>query len=54
MNYKTITETNNFIVLDYYKRYNEVHEAPVSYQTEAGLEKEFIQDLCNQGYQYLP
>ncbi len=52
--YKPIAETNNFIVLDKYKKYNELHETPPSYQTEAGLEKEFIEDLCNQGYEYLP
>jgi type I restriction enzyme R subunit len=52
--YKPIAESNNFIVLDKYLKYSEVHEAPVSYQTEASLEKEFVQDLCNQGYEYLP
>ena len=52
--YTPITETNNFIVLDKYKKYNEVHEPAASYQSEAGLEKEFIEDLCNQGYEYLP
>ncbi|MEA3504190.1 MAG: type I restriction endonuclease subunit R [Bacteroidota bacterium] len=52
--YNTITESNNFIVLDKYKKHNEVNEAPVGYQSEASLEKEFIQDLCNQGYEYLP
>lgn len=48
--YKTIAESNNFIVLDKYTKYSEVHEAPVSYQTESALEREFIQDLTNQGY----
>ena len=52
--YSTIAESNNFIVLDKYKKYNEVHEAPISYQSEASLENEFIQDLCDQGYEYLP
>lgn len=52
--YKPIAESNNFIVLDKFKKYNEVNEAPASYQTEAGLEKEFIQDLCSQGYEHLP
>lgn len=50
--YNTIAETNNFIVLDTYTKYSEVNEAPVAYQTEAALEKEFIQDLVNQGYEY--
>lgn len=49
--YKTIAELNNFIVLDKYTKYSEVNEAPAVYQTEAALEKEFIQDLINQGYE---
>jgi type I restriction enzyme R subunit len=49
--YKTIAESNNFIVLDKYTKYFEVNEAPAVYQTEAALEKEFIQDLINQGYE---
>lgn len=49
--YKTIAESNNFIVLDKYTKYLEVNEAPAFYQTEAALEKEFIQDLVNQGYE---
>ena len=49
--YKTIAESNNFIVLDNFTRYNEVNEAPAAYQTEAALEREFIQDLINQGYE---
>lgn len=49
--YKTIAESNNFIVLDKYTKYFEVNEPPAVYQTEAALEKEFIQDLINQGYE---
>ncbi len=49
--YKTIAESNNFIVLDKFTKYYEVNEAPTVYQTEAALEKEFIQDLINQGYE---
>jgi type I restriction enzyme R subunit len=49
--YKTIAESNNFIVLDKFTKYSEVNEAPAVYQTEAALEKEFIQDLINQGYE---
>ena len=49
--YKTIAESNNFIVLDNFTKYFEVNEAPAVYQTEAALEKEFIQDLINQGYE---
>jgi type I restriction enzyme, R subunit len=49
--YKPIAESNNFIVLDKYTKYSEVNEAPAIYQTEAALEKEFIEDLINQGYE---
>ena len=49
--YKTIAESNNFIVLDKYTKYSEVNEPPAVYQTEAALEKEFIQDLINQGFE---
>jgi len=49
--FKTIAESNNFIVLDKYTKYSEVNEPPAVYQTEAALEKEFIQDLINQGYE---
>lgn len=52
--YKTIAESNNFIVLDKYTKYSEVNDAPVAYQTESDLEWEFIQDLKNQGYEHLP
>ena len=46
-----IAETNRFIVLDKYVR---AWEAADSYQSEADLESELIQDLRNQGYEYLP
>lgn len=49
--YKTIAESKNFIVLDKFTKYYEVNEAPAVYQTEASLEREFIQDLMNQGYE---
>lgn len=49
--FKTIAESNNFIVLDKYTKCSEVNEPPAVYQTEAALEKEFIQDLINQGYE---
>lgn len=52
--YSTIAESNNFIVLDDYTKYNELHEPSVTYQSEASLESEFIQDLVNQGYEYRP
>ena len=50
--YNTIAESNNFIVLDAYTKYNELHEPSVVYQSEASLEREFIKDLVNQGYEY--
>jgi len=49
--YKTIAESNNFIVLDHYSKEWKVAD---SYQSEGDLEREFIQDLVNQGYEYLP
>lgn len=51
MNYKTIAESNNFIVLDKFTKYNEANEASVAYQTEAALEHEFVRDLIQQGYE---
>ena len=50
-NYKTIAESKNFIVLDQYTREWAVAE---SYQSEDALEREFVQDLENQGYTYSP
>lgn len=47
--YKTIAESNNFIVLDKYTREWKVAE---SYQSESDLERELIQDLLNQGYEF--
>ena len=49
--YKPIVESNRFIVLDKYTQEWEVSER---YQSEADLERELIQDLTNQGYEYLP
>lgn len=46
-----IAETNRFIVLDKYVR---AWEAANSYQSETDLERELIQDLHDQGYEYLP
>jgi type I restriction enzyme R subunit len=48
--YKTIAETKKFIVLDKYDKCPRVCEG---YQSEADLEREFIQDLINLGYEYL-
>lgn len=52
--YNTIAESNNFIILDEYDKSYVACEPSVGYQTEASLEREFIQDLQNQGYEYLP
>jgi type I restriction enzyme R subunit len=49
--YKTIAESNNFIILDKYTR---IDQQGTGYQTESDLERELIQDLKNQGYEYLP
>ena len=38
--YKTIAESNHFIVLDQYKKF--VEEPHAGYQTEGSLEREFI------------
>jgi len=46
-----IAESNKFIVLDKYTNEGRVAE---SYQSEGDLEREFIQDLQNQGYEFLP
>ena len=48
--YKTIAESNNFIVLD---KYTKIDQHGGGYQSEAELEREFIEDLTNQGYEYL-
>ena len=48
--YTTIAESNNFIVLEQYTKDWQVAE---SYQSEGDLEREFIQDLVSQGYEYL-
>ncbi|MFS7001702.1 HsdR family type I site-specific deoxyribonuclease [Carnobacterium maltaromaticum] len=48
--FKPIAESNNFIVLD---KYTKIDSQVSSYQTEADLERELIQDLVNQGYEHL-
>lgn len=48
--YKTIAESNNFIVLD---KYNKEWQVKESYQSEADLERELVEDLQNQGYEYV-
>lgn len=49
--FKPIAESKNFIVLD---KYSPEWTVADSYQSESDLEREFIQDLQNQGYEYLP
>ena len=49
--YKTIAESKNFIVLD---KYTAEWKAAEGYQTEEALECELIQDLVNQGYEFVP
>ena len=49
--YKTIAESRNFIVLD---KYTPEWKAAEGYQTEDALERELIQDLVNQGYEFAP
>ena len=48
---KPIAESSNFIILDKYRNEWRVAE---SYQSEGDLEREFIQDMVKQGYEYLP
>ncbi|MCU6435354.1 type I restriction endonuclease subunit R [Undibacterium sp. Jales W-56] len=48
---KPIAESNSFIVLDKYTKEWQVND---SYQSEDALEREFIQDLQNQGYEFQP
>ena len=48
---KPIAESKNFIVLD---KYTKEWDAAEQYQSEDDLERELIQDLINQGYEFLP
>jgi len=48
MNYNTIAETQNYIVLD---EYENIPQSNGNYQSEAALECELIQDLISQGYE---
>ena len=49
--YKPIAESNNFIILE---RYTPEWTVAESYQSENDLERELINDLRNQGYEYRP
>ncbi len=46
----TIAESNNYIVLD---KYIKAKQTSDSYQSESDLERELIQDLRNQGYEFI-
>ncbi len=48
---KPIVELNHFIVLD---KFEKKGDEAKGYQSERDLERELIQDLENQGYEYLP
>ncbi|WP_380057456.1 type I restriction endonuclease subunit R [Falsihalocynthiibacter sp. SS001] len=48
---KTIAETKNFIVLD---KYTKEWDAADRYQSEDDLERELVQDLVDQGYEFMP
>ena len=49
--FKTIAESNSFIVLDKYIKECEANER---YQSEGDLERELVADLRNQGYEHAP
>jgi type I restriction enzyme, R subunit len=49
--YKAIAESKNYIILNHYAKEWQVN---TGYQSEGDLEREFIADLQNQGYEYLP
>ena len=48
-----IAESNHFIVLNEYTLSSELQEPVAQYQSESELEDEFIDDLCNLGYENL-
>ena len=48
---KPIAESRSFIVLD---KYTQRWRVADSYQSEGDLERELIQDMVNQGYEFLP
>lgn len=48
---KTIAETKNFIVLD---KYTKEWDAADRYQSEDDLERELVQDLVDQGVEFMP
>ena len=51
MKYSIIAENEEYTVVS---EYETVYGAPDQYQSEAALEKDFINTLTEQGYEYLP
>jgi len=49
--YTPIAESKHFIVLD---KYTKAWPMADSYQSEDALERELVQDLQNQGYEFVP
>lgn len=49
-----IAESKKFIVLDKYTKILQTGKDSNRYQSEAALEREFIADLVEQGYEYVP
>lgn len=53
LQYTTIAELQNFIVLDSFTKSYMMNEPLAGYQTEAALERELIDDLKARGYEYV-
>ena len=51
MSYKQIIDSDNYTVLSEYEYHK---QTDTSYQSEKMMEDELIEDLCAQGYEYLP
>lgn len=52
--YNPIAELPHFIVLEHYTKASLLSEPPAGYQSEHALERELIDDLVSQGYEYVP
>ena len=51
MSYKQIVDSDSYTVLSEYEYHK---QTDTSYQSEKMMEYELIEDLCAQGYEYLP
>ena len=51
MSYKQIVDSDSYTVLSEYEYHK---QTDTSYQSEKMMEDELIEDLCAQGYEYLP